>query len=103
FLTFLTLSPSAQGIEIVGIAITCIFLIFVFARRLGGLPSLVSLFLFLWGIWFFLINALTYNQVPFFTENFGSVASGVIYAKSDIGLALLIIEYILCSITWLLL
>lgn len=103
FLTFLTLSPSAQGIAIVGIAITCIFLIFVFARKIGGLSLLTVIFFFIWCIWFFLISGLTYYQVPLFTGTFGLVAPGVVYAKSDIGIGLLITGYILFSISWLLL
>ncbi len=96
FMTFLTLPSSAQGTALVGISIVCIIsIIAFFTKNVVTLSLVTALFFFIAFIWFGLIAGLTYHQVPFFTENFGLDAPGVIYAKSDLGLALIIIEHIL--------
>jgi len=102
FMAFLTLPAPAQGTTLVVIAITCIFLIFIFARKAIGLWRLAILFFIIWTIWASIISGFTDYHVPFFVENFGLVTDGVIYAKSDIGLALLIIKYILWFIAYFL-
>ena len=51
FLAFLTLPASVQGVALVGIAIACIFLIFIFAGKVAGLWRLAILFFILWTIW----------------------------------------------------
>lgn len=102
FLTFLTLSPSAQAVALVGIAIACIFLIFVFAGRVTELWRIAILFFIIWNIWSFIIAEFIDVHVPFFVDNFGLVTEGVIYSKSDIGLALLVIKYLLLFIAYFL-
>src|SRR5260370_15075725 len=74
FIGFLTLPASVQGVALIGIAVTCIFLIFIFAGKVVGLSLLVVLFFFIATIWFFLISGLTYYQASFFVSNFGLYA-----------------------------
>lgn len=102
FIAFLTLPSSVQGIALVGILVAFIILAFALAENITKLSWTAALFLFIGYIWFGIIATSTYYHVLFFSENFGLDAPGVVYAKSNLGLTLLMMQYILWSATFLL-
>jgi len=102
FMAYLTLPSSVQGTTLVMIVVTTIALLLIFVKNKAKRLLLTCAFFLAGYIWCLLIDGLTYYQMPFFREIFGLTAPGVIYAKSDIGLALIVIEYILWTTTLLL-
>ncbi len=103
FMTFLTEPSFVQGTTLVMIVLSFIVFILLLTRNRTGHILLASIFFFLLSlITYAFVTGLTYDQLPFFKENFGLDAPGVIFAKSDIGLSLLVIEYILWATTFLL-
>ena len=95
FMAYLTLPSSVQGTTLVMVVVTTIALLLIFIRNKTKRLLLTCTFFLAGCTLSSIIDGLTYYQMSFFRENFGLAAPGVIYAKSDIGLALIVIEYIL--------
>lgn len=95
FMAFLALPGSTQGIAIISIIILSIILILAFSRTVTTLSLFATLFAGIGFICLCIVDSLAYYHVSFFAHDFGLVAPGVVYAKSELGLIILIIEHLM--------